>query len=367
MSSTATVKQTATAAGTTAPLKTMKAARIHRFGDPDVFKVEDAAIPGLRPGEVRIKILAAGINRLEHYIRNGEFLTKDQISFPRILGADASGVIDAVADDVNGFEIGERVIPLTGYPTDPAEYDVRPFANAASVQVRGVHSDGTYAQYINVPARWVVRDSTGLTPAEAATLPMVLVTAASAVRNIGQVKEGDTVLVQAGASGTGSMAIQVAKALGARVLATVRSADKAEFVKSVGADRVIVTSREDFVQVAKDETGGQGVDVVIDGVGGEVLTRGIDALRTGGAIVTYGFSAGAEATINLIPLFFAQKQIRGAVAGSKEDLEWGLEQVKQGRIRALLQQTFPLSKVNEAHRLVAASKIQGNLVLLPWE
>ena len=196
---------------------------------------------------------------------------------------------------------------------------------------------------------------------------MVLVTAVSAVRNIGQVKEGDTVLIQAGASGTGSMSIQVAKALGARVLATVRSAEKAAFVESVGADRVIVTSVEDFVQVAKDETGGQGVDVVIDGVGGEVFTRSIEALRINGVIVPYGFTAGTEATINLVQLFFTQKQIRGALAGSKEDLEWGLEQVKQGRIRALLQQTFPLSKVGEAHRLVAGSKIQGNLALLPWE
>lgn len=366
MNQTATVKKSTTV-GAEASLKTMKAARIHNFGDPDVFKIEDAPIAELEPGRVRIKILATGVNRLEHYIRKGEFLTEDQITFPRILGADAAGVIDEVADDVTGFDIGERVIPLTGYPTDPAEYDVRPFVSAASFQVRGVHSDGTYAQYIDVPAQWVLRDSTDLTPAEAATLPMVLVTAVSAVKNIGQVKEGDTILIQAGASGTGSMSIQVAKTLGARVLATVRSAEKVAFVESVGADRVIVTSQEDFVQVAKDETGGRGVDVVIDGVGGEVFTRGIDALRVNGVIVPYGFTAGAEATLNLIQLFFAQKQIRGAFAGGKEDLEWGLEQVKQGRIKPLLQQTFPLSKVNEAHRLVAESKIQGNLVLLPWE
>ena len=138
-------------------------------------------------------------------------------------------------------------------------------------------------------------------------------------------------------------------------------------MESVGADRVIVTGKEDFVQVAKDETGGKGVDVVIDGVGGEVFTRGIDALRTNGVIVPYGFTAGAEATINLVQLFFAQKQIRGALAGGKEDLEWGLEQVKQGRIRALLQQALPLSKVGEAHRLAAGNKIRGNLALLPWE
>ncbi len=196
---------------------------------------------------------------------------------------------------------------------------------------------------------------------------MVLETAVSSVRNVGQVKEGDTVLVQAGASGTGSMAIQVAKVLGARVLATVRSAEKADFVRSVGADRVIITSEEDFVQVAQEETGGKGVDVIIDGIGGEVFTRGIVALRPEGLLVTMGFVAGADVKINLVELFFAQKQIRGALAGGKEDLEWGLDQVKAGKIRPLLQQAFPLSQVSEAHRLIKRSKVQGNLVLLPWE
>ena len=366
MSATATMSSETTTVQ--AQASTMTAARIHDFGDPEIFTIEAAPILELQSGEVRIKILAAGINRLEHYIRNGDFLTKDQISFPRILGADAAGVIDAVADDVTGFEIGERVIPLTGYPTAPAEYHIRPFIKAASFQVRGVHSDGTYAQYMNVPAHWVLKDTTGLTPAEAATLPMTLATAVSSVKNIGQVKEGDTVLIQAGASGSGSMAIQVAKALGARVLATVRSAGKVNFVRSVGADRVIVTSKEDFVAVAKEETGGQGVDVVIDGIGGEVFTKGIDALRAEGVIVPYGFVAGAEVTFNLIPLFFAQKQIRGAVAGGKEDLAWGLDLVQAGTVRPLLQETFPLSQVSEAHWLVAENKnILGNLVLLPWE
>ena len=155
---------------------------------------------------------------------------------------------------------------------------------------------------------------------------------------------------------------------GVDVVLTVRSDEKVDFVRSVGADRVIVTSKEDFVAVAKEETGGQGVDVVIDGIGGEVFTKGIDALRAEGVIVPFGFVAGAEVTMNLIPLFFAQKQIRGAVAGGKEDLAWGLDLVQAGKVRPLLQETFPLSQVSQAHRLVAENKnILGNLVLLPWE
>jgi len=344
----------------------MKAAHIYGFGDPSVFKIEETNTPEVAPGHVLIKIMAAGINRLEHYIRNGDFLKEEDMKFPHILGADASGIIDAVAADVSNFKVGDKVIPMTGYPVDPSDYDISPATAAPSFQVRGVHSNGTYTQYMIAPARWVVKDPTDLPHEQAATLPMVLLTAVRAAKVMGEVKDGDVVLVQAGASGTGSMMVQVAKALGARVLTTVRSPEKIDFVKSLGATRVIDTGKEDFLDIARKETGGKGVDVVLDGLGGDIFTRGIAALRSGGIIVTYGFVTGAEAKFNLIELFFTSKQIRGAIAGNLEDLTWGLDQVKLGRVKPLLHKAFPLSQVSEAHRLVAENKVQGNLALLPW-
>ncbi len=177
MSTTATAPARVGATKTEGTAKaTMKAARIHSFGDPDVFQFEDAPVPEPKPGEVRIKILAAGVNWLEHAIRSGSFLTEDQMTFPRTLGADASGRIDAVANDVTEFEIGDKVIPVTGYPVDPADYDADLAFATPSFQVRGIHSNGTYAQYITAPARWVVKNETQLSHAEAATLPMVLET-----------------------------------------------------------------------------------------------------------------------------------------------------------------------------------------------
>ena len=173
---------------------------------------------------------------------------------------------------------------------------------------------------------------------------MALATGVRAVRGIGEVKAGDKVLVHSGASGSGSMQIQVAKALGADVATTVRSSEKAEFAKSIGAALVINTREEDFVASVKEWSGGQGVDVVIDNLGGDVLPKSIEAVKPLGVVVVFGFTAGPETTFDVRSLFFEQKQLRGAMASDIEDLEWGLEQVKAGKIKALLDTVLPLTK-----------------------
>jgi len=340
----------------------MKAAVIHGFGPPEVLTIEEIPRPAVPAGHVRIRVLAAGINRLDHYVRNGDYLTDDQLTAPHVLGADASGVIDEVGEGVATFKVGERVIPMPGYPDEVTE---GPLTHATGFGIGGVTRPGTYAEFVTVPSRWVLKDDTRLPPAEAATLPMVVTTAVRAVKIVGEVKAGQTVLVLAGASGTGSMAIQVAKALGARVLATVRKGSKAEFVSSVGADRVIVSEEEDFVEVARAETGGEGVDVVIDALGGDALNRGLATLRRGGVLVSIGFVAGREARIDVVPFFFEEKQIRGSLMGEIEDLRWGLDQVEAGRIRPLLDRVYPLEMAAEAHRRVAESSMKGNVVLVP--
>ena len=148
----------------------MKAAVIHGFGDFDVLKYEDVTKPTPKRGHILIKVLAAGINRLDHYIRQGSIAPK--LPFPHILGADASGEVAQLGEGVTGFTIGERVIPSPGYPTKEEEYDIRPTNTAPSFTLPGLGMWGTYAQYIEVPARFVVKDTTGLKPEEAATLPM---------------------------------------------------------------------------------------------------------------------------------------------------------------------------------------------------
>ncbi|MFB3058984.1 MAG: zinc-binding alcohol dehydrogenase family protein, partial [Gammaproteobacteria bacterium] len=217
----------------------MKAAVINQFGDTDVLKFEDIAVPSPKPGHILIKVLAAGTNRLEHYLREGSVVP--EFPFPHILGADAAGEVAELGQGVEGFDIGERVIPMPGFPTDEKDYDIYPASLAPSFTLPGLGIWGTYAQYIEVPARYTLKDDTGLSAEEVATLPMALATAVRAVKEIGNVKAGDKVLVQAGASGSGSMQVQVAKALGAEVVTTVRDDAKGEFAKSIGADLVINT------------------------------------------------------------------------------------------------------------------------------
>ncbi len=342
----------------------MKAAVIHEFGDVDVLKYEDIERPSPKPGHVLIKVLAAGVERLDHYIREGSIMP--ELPFPHILGADAAGEVAELGEGVTGFEIGEREIVAPGYPQEEDETDIRPTVTAPSFALPGLHVSGTYAQFMEVPAYALVKDETGLKPEEVATLPVSLATAVHALKQIGEVKAGDKVLIHSGASGSGSMQIQVAKAMGADVATTVRSDAKGEFAKTLGADLVINTRKEDFVEQVKEWSGGLGADVVIDNLGGDVLSKSIDAVKPLGVVVAFGFAAGTEVTFDVRNLFFSQKQLRGSMASDMEDLEWGLEQVRAGRIKPLLDHTLPLSKAAEAHRLISTGQVTGNLVLLPW-
>ena len=173
-------------------------------------------------------------------------------------------------------------------------------------------------------------------------------------------------LVQAGASGSGSMQVQIAKALGAEVATTVRSDAEGEFARTNGADLVINTRNEDFVDRVREWTGGQGADVVIDNLGGSILSQSIEAVRPLGVVVAFGFTAGTQVTFDIRNFFFSQKQLRGSMAADIEDLKWGLEQVWTGRIKPSLDRALPLREAAEAHRLLSNNEVAGNLVLLPW-
>ena len=342
----------------------MKAAIIREFGDFEVLKYEDIATPKPKPGHVLIKVLAAGVNRLDHYLREGSVVP--ELPFPHILGADAAGEVATLGDGANGFAIGERVVVVPGYPLNEEDYDIYPASQAPSFGLPGLHIPGTYAQYIEVPARYLLKDETGLKPEEVATLPVVLATAVRAVKEVGGVKAGDKVLVQAGASGSGSMQIQIAKALGADVATTIRNASKADFVRQIGADLVINTRDEDLVERVKAWTDGRGADVVIDNLSGDVLAKSIEAAKPTGVIVAFGFAAGPDVTFDIRSLFFAQKQLKGSMASDKRDMEFGLKLVQEGKIKPLLDHTLPLSSAAEAHRQIANNEVKGNIVLLPW-
>jgi len=342
----------------------MKASTMREFGDFNVLKNEEIETPKPKAGNILIKVLAAGVNRLDDYIREGSIVP--ELPFPHILGADAAGEVAEIGVGVTGFETGERVILVPGYAQNQEETDIRPTVTAPSFALPGLHTSGTYTQYYEAPAYAVVKDETGLKPEEVATFPVVLATSIHAVKGIGEVKAGDKVLVHSGSSGSGSMHIQVAKALGAEVATTIRKEGDREFVQNLGADLIINSKDEDFVAKVQEWTGGSGVDVVIDNLAGDVLAKSIEAAKPLGVVVAFGFAAGPEVKFDIRSLFFAQKKLRGSMASDLEDLKLGLELVKQGKIKPLLDKTFPLSQASEAHRYIASNQVKGNIVLLPW-
>ena len=339
----------------------MKAAVLRNFGGPDTLALEEVPTPEVRPGHVLVKVLAAGVNRLDHYLRTGGVVP---LAFPHVLGSDASGIVERVGEGVSSFRTGDRVIPMPGYPLDP-EAHVTPLAIASSYVIAGIVSWGL-CQYMVVPERWLVRDDTGLAPELVATLPMTLVTAVRAVKVVGEVREGTRVLIQGGGGGTGSMNIQVARALGARVATTIDDSRKSDMVRELGAEMVIDVRHENFVDRVREWTDGQGADVVIDNLGGEIFSSSLDALRPTGTLVPMGFVAGEEVSFDVRKFFFGQKNIRGTLMGDMQDLQWGLDLVKQGKIVPTLDHSLPLAQASEAHRLIANNLVRGNLALLPW-
>jgi NADPH:quinone reductase-like Zn-dependent oxidoreductase len=341
----------------------VKAAAFRRFGGPEVLEYMNLPTPEPRAGNVVIKVLASGVNRLEHYLREGSVLTT--IPLPHVLGSDAAGEIAAVGAGVGQFKPGDRVVPMPGYPLEAHDDGHEPLSAAPSYAIGGIVKWGTYAEYVEVPARWVLRDDTGLKPEQLATLPMVLVTAVHSVKVVGGVKRGDRVLIHAGASGTGTMNIQVARALGARVATTVQGAQQAKLASSLGAELVIDAQSRDFVQDVRDWTDGRGADVTIDNLGGDILQKSIDATRVSGTIVAMGFVAGVEVRFHIRNFFFSHKRLLGTLMGDVADFRWGLQQLRAGKIRPLLDRALPLAEAAEAHRLIAANAVSGNLVLTP--
>ncbi len=342
----------------------MKAAVLTRFGGTDAFDYRDIATPEPAADEVLIKVLACGINHYDIFFRRGD--VNPEIALPHVIGADVVGDIDAVGADVTGFAPGQRVMVAPGMPTDPAEYDVEPINTARSYRVLGCDRWGGYAQSICVPARFVLPADEAAPAAELATVPLVLTTAVHAVRTLGGVQPGHKVLIQAGASGSGAMSIQVARALGAEVITTVGCDSKFDFVHELGAAEVVNYEKESVLDRTKRWTGGRGVDVVIDNVGGKVFDDNIRALRTGGHFVNFGMVGGATATYNFPLVFYKQVHLHGSMMGTGEELGWGLEQMRAGRIRPILDRVLPLSEVAEAHQLIEARNVRGKLVLDPW-
>lgn len=341
----------------------MKAAVIHEFGGADVFRYEDAPKPSPKTDHAIVRVLACGINRYDLFLRMGGI--RKRTPLPHVMGADIAGEIVSIEGDPMGLEPGQRVVVAPGFPIEPAEWDYKPENLAPSYTVTGTTFWGGYAEFTQAPTRFVLADRTGLPPEQVAACPLVALTAVHAVKTLGEVKPGDRVLVQAGASGSGSMCIQLAAHLGARVATTVGSDEKISLCKSCGAEWVINHRAESFRDRVLEWTDGRGVDVVIDNVGGGVFADNLACLKPGGFFVNFGLVGGVKDEINFAGLIFKQHQIRGSMMGSMAELREALDLIEAGRLKPVLDRTFPLQEAAAAHQYIESRQVRGNVVLVP--
>ena len=320
------------------------AIRIHETGGPEKLKWEEVQVGDPGPGQVRVRNTAIGLNFVDTYQRSGLY----PLPLPFILGSEGAGVVEAVGPKVKELKVGDHVAysgPL-----------------------------GAYAEVLLRPADRLVKIPAGVDDKTAAAMMLKGLTAQYLIRRTYRVKKGDTILVHAAAGGVGQILCQWARHLGATVIGTVGSEEKAALAKKAGCKHVVVTSKENFVERVKAITKGKGVPVVYDGVGKDTFMGSIDCLRPLGVMVSFGNASGAVTQFN--PGILAQKgslfltrPTLGTYAASREDLVKGARElfavVKSGKVKISINQTYPLRHAAQAQSDLEARKTTGSTVLLP--
>ena len=340
----------------------MKAVGFSRHGGPEVLEQLELPTPTPKAREVRIKVKAVALNHLDVFTRIGWPGLK--LKMPHILGADIAGVVDAVGAEVTDVAAGLEVIVNPGVSCGACERCLRGDDNLCrSYGIFGEHFPGGYAEYVCVPRQNILPKPKGMPFEQAACLPLTFLTAWTMLVRRAQLVAGETVLIQAGGSGVGSAGIQIAKLLGAQVIATGSTDAKLAKAKGLGADHVINYTTHDFLDEVKRITNRRLVDVVFEHVGGDTFVKSIACLPYGGRLVTCGATSGHEVQLNLKVLFYKRISLLGSTMGSKGDLFRILQLVEEGKLKPVLDRTLPLEKAAEAHQLLSNRQSFGNVVL----
>lgn len=310
------------------PAPSIKAIVIHQYGGPDVLKYEDVPRPEPKEDQILVRVIAAGVNPVDGMIRSGMFAKGEGTMFPRILGGDIAGIVEKIGRKITKFKPGD---PVFAYIS--------------------LENNGGYAQYAVVREREAAPKPKSLTYVEAAAVPIVALTAWQALIDTAKLKPGQTVLVHGGSGGVGSFAIQIAKARGAKVIATASTANQ-DLLKQLGADVAVDYTKQKFDDVAKD------VDVVLDSIGRDTLARSYGVVKKGGFIVSL------VARIDQAEL--DKRGIHGAalsVEPNSDELTEVRKLIDSRKIRVIVSQTFPLSEARKAQEQVATGHTRGKIVL----
>ncbi|MBK8906587.1 MAG: NAD(P)H-quinone oxidoreductase [Rhodospirillales bacterium] len=324
----------------------MRAVEITAPGGPETLATTIRPVPKPGSGEVLIRVAAAGVNGPDILQRQGAYPAPPGVT--DIPGLEVAGAVAGLGSDVPDWRVGDQLCALV--------------------------AGGGYAEYCTVPAAQCLPIPDGLDTAEAAALPETFFTVWTNVFERGRLASGESLLVHGGAGGIGTTAIQMANRLGARVFATAGSADKCDVCRRLGAERAIDYTREDFVDVIKEATDSRGVDVILDMVGGDYVSRNIKCLAREGRLVSIAFRRGSRVEIDLMPVMLKRLTLtgstlriqsvprKGEIAAALRERIWPL--IADGRIRPLIHARLPLADAAEAHRLMEASVHVGKIVLV---
>jgi NADPH:quinone reductase len=322
----------------------MKAILFDQLGGPEVLKLGDAPKPEVRPGWVLIKNHAVGINFADNFFRQGQYLIKPKL--PDTPGLEAAGVVEAVGPGVAHVKPGMRVTAI---------------------------GTKTYAEYCVASGNQVMPLPDFVNFEEGAAFPIQTLTAYHMLHTSHQTTPGQTVLVHSAAGGVGIVAVQLAKAAGARVIGTVSSDSKTNLVREYGAEAVINYATQDFAEEVMKLTDGKGVDLILDAVGKPTLEKGLSCLAPFGHLILYGRAGGPPDPVNLMSLFQKSLKVSGFVLYTvsampdkhREGIEKSFQLMQQGKLKMLVGKTFPLAQAAEAHRYMESRQSVGKLVLIP--
>ncbi len=322
----------------------MKAIQIKQPGGPEAMELVDLPIPQPKPNEAVVKIQAAGVNFIDVYNREGRY----KAPLPLVLGQEGAGVVSAIGSDMRDVAVGDRVA-------------------YSSIL-------GSYAEYTAVPADRLVKVPEGVSDREAAAAMLQGMTAHYLSHDSHPLKKGETCLIHAAAGGVGLLLVQMARNIGARIIATVSTEEKAQLARAAGADEIIFYTQTDFETETKRLTAGKGLDVVYDSVGKTTFEKGLNLLRPRGMMVLFGGSSGAVPPFDPLMLtqkgsLFLTRPSLGHYILTPQELQQRagavLGMIREGKLKLRIEHIYPLSRAAQAHRDLEGRKTTGKLLLIP--
>jgi len=340
----------------------VKAVRIHQHGGIDVLQYEDIPVPNIEQNQCLVKIKAAALNHLDIWVRKGI----PGGPLPMIMGSDGAGIIELVGKDVSDLSEGDNVLiqPLTF--CGKCRWCKQKKENYCEKWgIYGENQDGTQCEFIAVNADHLRIIPQGMSFEEAAAFPLVAETAFAMLIDRANIQKGETVFIWGASSGVGSMAIQIAKAKGCKVISSVGSIQKGDLATKIGVDLIVNYKNDDIIKIVKEFTGNHGVDVVVEHVGTKTWETSLRILGKGGKIVTCGATTGSEAKFDIRRLFYKQQSILGSTMGNVESLDRALDMYRNGYIKPIIDKCFKMSEIQKAHDYLENGNQLGKIIVVP--